>query len=1135
MASFGNWGSLLKQLAIGVLINIGIQALTDKDREIDEGEPKLPDSDPDRPIPLFWGTCRIGLNIFRAHTEKEEIKQDKTFLGIKYGSTLIGYKYRLTGCSIISHGTIASVTDVIINKNKVASRLGPQSFQIEAAPITSIDSFGNIVNARRYVTTTNTGAMSGAAYFLPWDKYPDGALIGLASPNVLGEAGGIGGLLRFYPGDGSHNRPASLEALNAIEDPTYEEPAYPEWAYLLFENYYLGNSPSLPSVELIVSRPGVVLNTDDMRFMPWEANPFYEQAVVPFVPNSGILNGDANPAGILYEMLANRKTGMGIPRVFIYDQDFVDAWNALQDEKFGLSHMIDSIRAGEDDINDILRHIDGVLYWDLQMGKYRLRLLRPWNGDPASLPVLNSANLTSLEYAETALNENVNEIKVEFTNVYRDLLKDNVRAQNLAAIQQAQRVNPATVAYMSVTRPALALQLAQRDLRVRSTVIGRGSFVGDRSLIQFTPGQLVRVTWPEKGLFDKVCRIGEIDYGTLVEGKITGSFVEDYWSLEAPSYETNAPAPPTTPESAYVVPTVEVDVALDTLDSITYNLLITDPSNVVTAVEYSEQVGDGAQTPWVADTDGVYTYEMLKNPVYSTRAFWRVTYTGQDGTDQYIVGEFPQPVVGTTGLQPPVLAYTYSGTDVIITATIGVGANAVRFASAIDSQPSQGDVAAGTLDSSSPYAYTTTAPVGNEMLYVGALATDGTISSAVARIQIPAKVVSGSDEIIVANTTTAPKRKLMPSASGALTWDTSVANEMTPVLDFTLDPTLSGGGGRYTAEFFECPSGIEQVLTVVPAGLTEPSTKLRRRFNLTGGKTARIVGTITETDAPADCELRLAYLPITSGGSPVDIPTGLALDVAGEKASDPFTLDEAMASDVRMFVKTTGGNGTCNVYMASLKMEVEIAVAPVIVPPPDIAGWSDPFDVPGQAASPWIPFTNPGEDFRTVNWSGADASDGAGTYTISFSPNGIATMRGYYRPDVPSDAVWTIEQDADMTSATGGANALGLILYEVSSGKFLRFAILDAASLVVQTQAGTTLGSAVAVGDWGTTQYRIRRNNDNLEFYYNRGSGWTLYGSFLIATYFNDALGPTTHRYGFWNQNWTGYTTSIHSAWLRTE
>src|SRR5436190_16017290 len=93
-----NWGSLFKQLAIGVAVNIGIQALTGGSDDVpDPGRPKPPESDPEKPLPLFWGTCRLGLNVFRyGKVDRRPVSEDKTFIGIKYGSRIVAYEYYMT-------------------------------------------------------------------------------------------------------------------------------------------------------------------------------------------------------------------------------------------------------------------------------------------------------------------------------------------------------------------------------------------------------------------------------------------------------------------------------------------------------------------------------------------------------------------------------------------------------------------------------------------------------------------------------------------------------------------------------------------------------------------------------------------------------------------------------------------------------------------------------------------------------------------------------------------------------------------------------------------------------------------------------------------------------------------------------
>lgn len=378
-------------------------------------------------------------------------------------------------------------------------------------------------------------------------------------------------------------------------------------------------------------------------------------------------------------------------------------------------------------------------------------------------------------------------------------------------------------------------------------------------------------------------------------------------------------------------------------------------------------------------------------------------------------------------------------------------------------------------------------------------------------------------------TTHAPSL-LLPSAR---TWvdrpgavvDLSVAGEVGILVDAT---TATVTGFVRSVSIFENPSGIEELWTTIGSALVEPSTKLRRRAQIAGATSARIVGTITETTAPDGTLARVAIGPV--GGAFTDLTVGLPLHEVGEKASNWFAIDPLLAVDAVIATKTFGGDGAGMCALSSLK--VEFAITGSYVDPGD--GFSDPFDEAGPLDTPWIPFTGPGNDVKSLNWATTGDSDGAGVVTLAMTPLGVTQARGYYREDVPADSVWAIEQTADSADPGGGNGGIGVLLYELSSGKFLRFGVYDAVAVQLRDAAGTLIGSSVAVGDWGATQFRMKRNGANLEFWYERGSGWTLYGSFAIATYFDDPIAPTTHRYGFFNQTWTSSLTSTHGPWDRT-
>jgi hypothetical protein len=60
----------------------------------------------------------------------------------------------------------------------------------------------------------------------------------------------------------------------------------------------------------------------------------------------------------------------------------------------------------------------------------------------------------------------------------------------------------------------------------------------NRSAWSATPGEVVKVTWPEYGMREVVMRIGQVDYGKPGDHKVKVSLIEDIFSLATAQYTT---------------------------------------------------------------------------------------------------------------------------------------------------------------------------------------------------------------------------------------------------------------------------------------------------------------------------------------------------------------------------------------------------------------------------------------------------------------------------------------------------------------------------------------------------------------------------------------------------------------------
>jgi hypothetical protein len=85
---------------------------------------------------------------------------------------------------------------------------------------------------------------------------------------------------------------------------------------------------------------------------------------------------DANPLEIIYDLCTNHLKGGDILPTLIDFASFQTAAQTCKDEGLGVSVTIDQQDAIEDVIDDVLRHINGVLFWSTTTGLLTVKLVR---------------------------------------------------------------------------------------------------------------------------------------------------------------------------------------------------------------------------------------------------------------------------------------------------------------------------------------------------------------------------------------------------------------------------------------------------------------------------------------------------------------------------------------------------------------------------------------------------------------------------------------------------------------------------------------------------------------------------------------------------------------------------------------
>ena len=273
----------------------------------------------------------------------------------------------------------------------------------------------------------------------------------------------------------------------------------------------------------------------------------------PAALGSGYINGDANPAHIIYECLNNATWGLGYAASEIDASSFQTAANTLASEQYGLSVLWDREQPLEEFIAEILRHIDGTLYVHPRTGKFVLKLARA-DYNISSLLVLDASNILELEsFSRPSESELVNQITVR----YRDRSTDKdaaITVHDLAALELAGGVvSSATVDYPGISNGSLASRVALGDLKQLSVPLAKATLIANRQASNLNIGDVFKFTWAELGIAQLVMRVVRISYGTLTDGRVRIECVEDIFGLPSASYVSPTPtswvSPLTAPSS----------------------------------------------------------------------------------------------------------------------------------------------------------------------------------------------------------------------------------------------------------------------------------------------------------------------------------------------------------------------------------------------------------------------------------------------------------------------------------------------------------------------------------------------------------------------------------------------------------
>lgn len=247
--------------------------------------------------------------------------------------------------------------------------------------------------------------------------------------------------------------------------------------------------------------------------------------------------GGANPAYVIWYIL---KEMLGIDESFIDRASFEAAATTFDDEDLGVSFVMDQAQSANKWIEDVLHHVDAVLYFDPkasgagQRGLFKITVIRD------DYVVDDLTHLTRSDYRRFVLDRQAwEDTLTEFQLRYTDPTRFKINSYSIvnAASREAlgYRKKQTFDFLMFRTEEQIknaAARMSRRNfypLAVLDFEIAQGSF-------DFSPGDVVKISNPRLGISEMVIRILEVSGENFFHGPVAVRAMEDIFGIGNVAY-----------------------------------------------------------------------------------------------------------------------------------------------------------------------------------------------------------------------------------------------------------------------------------------------------------------------------------------------------------------------------------------------------------------------------------------------------------------------------------------------------------------------------------------------------------------------------------------------------------------------
>lgn len=384
-----------------------------------------------------------------------------------------------------------------------------------------------------------------------WEgELTDPGIININLPQLFGgptKEGGVAGLVYWLPGRADQIMPDVLARRLGRTNLTC--PGFRGIASVFF----VGSAESNVSTVSLIGMQATVPGTNGLGGFYWTANsPFIQKASITvrripkgLNPATARIGPDANPIHWIYELLTDESFGLGHPDYMINVAGYEAAAQTILDEAFGVSLIWTRQTEVENQIAEMLDHVQATVFVNPQTGLFDIKLVRD-DYDLEDVREINPGNARLVKFDRKLFGETTNEIILTWTNPANEQ-EETISAHDLGAIAASGGVISDSRNYYAIRNAELARTILARDIRSAAAPIALAEVELDRSFWGILPGSVLKFVWPEKKIYDPlVMRVMNISYGKRGAPALKVLLIEDVFSLakggvpEAPGTEWGA-------------------------------------------------------------------------------------------------------------------------------------------------------------------------------------------------------------------------------------------------------------------------------------------------------------------------------------------------------------------------------------------------------------------------------------------------------------------------------------------------------------------------------------------------------------------------------------------------------------------